>query len=97
MSRLTGITYPDGSTVGFTYDSRGRRITATDQNNKTTTYTYDTADRLTEVTDPATTTRSTPTTRKTTCSPSPTPTTTSQVRLQRPRMGHPDHVPLDAD
>ena len=53
MSRLTGITYPDGSTVGFTYDSRGRRITATDQNNKTTTYTYDTADRLTEVTDPA--------------------------------------------
>jgi RHS repeat-associated protein len=53
MNRLTGITYPDGSTVGFTYDSRGRRITSTDQNNKTTTYTYDDADRLTAVTDPA--------------------------------------------
>jgi YD repeat-containing protein len=33
MNRLTGITYPDGSAVGFTYDSRGRRITSTDQNN----------------------------------------------------------------
>jgi RHS repeat-associated protein len=53
MNRLTGITYPDGSTVGFTYDVRGRRITSTDQNNKTTTYTYDDADRLTAVTDPA--------------------------------------------
>jgi YD repeat-containing protein len=53
MSRLTGITYPDGSTVSFTYDSCGRRITATDQNNKTTTYTYDDADRLTAVKDPA--------------------------------------------
>jgi YD repeat-containing protein len=37
MKRLTGITYPDGSTVGFTYDTRGRRMTSTDQNNKTTT------------------------------------------------------------
>lgn len=54
MSRLTGITYPDGSTVGFTYDIRGRRVTATDQNNKTTTYAYDDADRLISVTDPAT-------------------------------------------
>ena len=53
MSRLTGITYPDGSAVGFTYDIRGRRITSTDQNEKTTTYTYDDADRLTAVTDPA--------------------------------------------
>ena len=53
MSRLTGITYPDGSTASFTYDIRGRRITATDQNGKTTTYTYDDADRLTAVTDPA--------------------------------------------
>lgn len=53
MNRLTGITYPDGSTVGFRYDLRGRRITATDQNGKTTTYTYDDADRLTAVTDPA--------------------------------------------
>ncbi len=53
MNRLTGITYPDGSTVGFTYDVRGRRITATDQNHRTTTYTYDDADRLTVVKDPA--------------------------------------------
>jgi len=53
MNRLTGITYPDGTTAGFTYDSRGRRITSSDQNNKTTTYTYDDADRLTAVTDPA--------------------------------------------
>jgi YD repeat-containing protein len=53
MSRLLGITYPDGSTVGFTYDVRGRRITSTDQNHKTTYYTYDDADRLTAVTDPA--------------------------------------------
>jgi RHS repeat-associated protein len=53
MSRLLGITYPDGSTVSFTYDVRGRRITSTDQNGKTTTYTYDAADRLTAVTDPA--------------------------------------------
>ena len=53
MSRLTGITYPDGSTVGFGYDIRGRRVTATDQNNEATTYAYDDADRLTAVTDPA--------------------------------------------
>ena len=31
MNRLTGITYPDGSTVSFTYDSRGLRTSATDQ------------------------------------------------------------------
>ncbi len=53
MSRLLGITYPDGSTVSFTYDIRGRRTSSTDQNGKTTTYTYDDADRLTAVTDPA--------------------------------------------
>jgi RHS repeat-associated protein len=53
MSRLLGITYPDGSTVSFTYDVRGRRVTSTDQNSKTTSYTYDAADRLTAVTDPA--------------------------------------------
>jgi YD repeat-containing protein len=37
----------------FTYDSRGRRTSATDQNGKTTNYAYDTADRLTTVTDAA--------------------------------------------
>ncbi len=41
MSRLTGITYPDHSTVGFAYDTRGRRTSVTDQNGKTTNYTYD--------------------------------------------------------
>ena len=53
MNRLTAISYPDGSSVGFGYDSRGRRTSATDQNQKTTTYTYDDADRLTTVTDAA--------------------------------------------
>ncbi len=50
---MTGITYPDHSTVGFAYDTRGRRTSVTDQNGKTTSYTYDDADRLTAVTDPA--------------------------------------------
>jgi RHS repeat-associated protein len=53
MSRLTGVTYPDGTTASFAYDSRGRRISATDQNGKTTTYAYDAADRLISVTDAA--------------------------------------------
>ena len=66
MNRLTGITYPDGTSVGFGYDYRGRRTTATDQNNKTTTYVYDDADRLTSVTDAANNLPSTDTTRKAT-------------------------------
>ena len=53
MNRLTGITYPDGSSVSFGYDYRGRRTSVTDQNNRTTTYGYDDADRLTSVTDSA--------------------------------------------
>ncbi len=53
MSRLTGITYPDGTSAGFAYDTRGRRISATDPNGKTTTYAYDDADRLVSVTDAA--------------------------------------------
>ncbi len=53
MNRLTGITYPDGSSVSFGYDYRGRRTSVTDQNQKSTTYTYDDADRLTAVTDQA--------------------------------------------
>jgi RHS repeat-associated protein len=51
MNRLTGITYPDNTTVSFGYDGRGRRTTAIDQNNKQTTYAYDDADRLISVTD----------------------------------------------
>ena len=53
MNRLTGITYPNGTSGSFSYDYRGRRISATDQNGKTTTYAYDDADRLLSVTDPA--------------------------------------------
>jgi YD repeat-containing protein len=55
--RLITITYPPAQSGGssttstFTYDSRGRRTSATDQNGKTTS--YDTADRLTTVTDAA--------------------------------------------
>ena len=52
-SRLTAITYPDGTSGSFGYDYRGRRISAIDQNGKTTTYAYDDADRLLSVTDPA--------------------------------------------
>jgi YD repeat-containing protein len=54
--RLITITYPPAQSGGssttstFTYDSRGRRTSATDQNGKTTSYAYDTADRLTTVT-----------------------------------------------
>ena len=53
MNRLTGIVYPDGSSVSFGYDTRGRRTSATDQNSRTTTYAYDDADRLVSVTDAA--------------------------------------------
>jgi RHS repeat-associated protein len=53
MNRLTGITYPDGTSASFGYDYRGRRTSATDQNGKTSTYAYDDADRLLSVTDPA--------------------------------------------
>jgi len=53
MNRLTGITYPDGTSASFGYDYRGRRTSATDQNGKTTVYAYDDADRLLSVTDAA--------------------------------------------
>jgi RHS repeat-associated protein len=53
MNRLTGITYPDGSSISFGYDYLGRRTSVTDQNQKTTIYAYDDADRLTSTTDPA--------------------------------------------
>jgi YD repeat-containing protein len=48
-ARYDFITYPGGSTVGFTYDDRGRRTSVTDQNS----YTYDDADRLITLTDAA--------------------------------------------
>jgi YD repeat-containing protein len=52
-NRLTGITYPDTTSVSFAYDGRGRRTSVTDQNGKVTSYAYDDADRLTSVTDAA--------------------------------------------
>ncbi len=51
--RVTLITYPDSTTTSFGYDYRGRRTSVTDQNGKTTSYTYDDADRLLTVTDAA--------------------------------------------
>jgi len=50
-NRLTTITYPDASTVTFTYDSKGNRVQMVDSLG-TTTYSYDTLDRLVGVTDP---------------------------------------------
>jgi YD repeat-containing protein len=44
---------PDSTINGFTYDSRGRRTSATDQNGKITAYACDDADRLLTVTDAA--------------------------------------------
>ena len=47
--------YPDGSHVDFTYDNRANLSTAAQVNGATTlttTFTYDTADRLIQVTDP---------------------------------------------
>jgi RHS repeat-associated protein len=53
MNRLKDIIYPDGTTVSFGYDSRGRRTTVTDQNQNITHYGYDDADRLTSILDAA--------------------------------------------
>jgi RHS repeat-associated protein len=53
MNRLTKITAPDQTYTQFAYDYRGRRISVTDANGKTTAYQYDDADRLVAVTDAA--------------------------------------------
>src|SRR5260370_39730558 len=56
MGNLPSVPGSHGSTgtTTFGYDYRGRRTSVTDQNGKTTTYTYDDADRLLTVTDAAT-------------------------------------------
>ncbi len=54
MTGCLGSRIPIARPRRFTYDYRGRRTSATDQNGKTTTYAYDDADRLTSVTDAAT-------------------------------------------
>ncbi len=46
LSRLTGVTYPNGDSEVFTYDAAGNRTRLT-QNGATTTYTYDAANRMT--------------------------------------------------
>ncbi|MBI3971118.1 MAG: hypothetical protein HY332_07490, partial [Chloroflexi bacterium] len=46
LYRLTGVTYPDGTTQSYTYDAVGNRLTKV-QGGVTTSYTYDHADRLT--------------------------------------------------
>lgn len=43
--------YPDGTTMQQSYDGAGDRLTVTDQAGNVTTYGYDTARRLTSVTD----------------------------------------------
>ena len=43
LYRLTQVTYPDQSTVGYTYDAVGNRLTKTG-----TSYTYDDADQMTQ-------------------------------------------------
>jgi YD repeat-containing protein len=45
--QVTRETFPDRSTINYTYDARGRLSTVVDTQG-TTTFTYDTADRLTE-------------------------------------------------
>ncbi len=46
LDRLTGVTYPNGDVVGYTYDANGNRLTKT-FNGTPTNYTYDNADQLT--------------------------------------------------
>ncbi len=42
VSRITGVAYPNGHNVSYTYDPNGNRLTMT-VNGNTTTYTYDDA------------------------------------------------------
>ena len=49
--RLTKITYPSGQFLEFTYDAGGRRTQSVDQDGFTVNYSYDAADRLSELKD----------------------------------------------
>jgi RHS repeat-associated protein len=55
--QLIKVIFPDQNFVSFTYDELGRLQTATDENNRTTSYEYDSScgcsDRLTKVTNAA--------------------------------------------
>jgi len=46
LSRITSVTYADGSTASYTYDAGGNRLTRT-QGGQVTNYTYDNAGQLT--------------------------------------------------
>ncbi len=46
LSRLTGVTYPDGEAVIYSYDSMGNRKAMTSTVSGSLAYTYDAADRL---------------------------------------------------
>jgi len=50
--RLTGVTYPEQTTEGYTPDNVGRIVTRVDGNGVTTTYGYDVMGRLTSITAP---------------------------------------------
>jgi RHS repeat-associated protein len=46
---LQTVTYPDKTTESYTYDNDGDNISFTDRNETETTYSYDLADRLTDI------------------------------------------------
>jgi RHS repeat-associated protein len=50
VNRMTGTTYPDGTTKSWTYDYRGNKLTETDQLGRVTKWVYDLAGQLTSMT-----------------------------------------------
>lgn len=51
IGNVTKITYPDGLSEQFTYNSDNQVVTATDRNGDTVSYTYNSAHRLSSITD----------------------------------------------
>jgi RHS repeat-associated protein len=51
LDRVSRVDYPDASSVTYTYDANGNRLTMTDSTG-TTSYTYDALDRMASKTDP---------------------------------------------
>ncbi|MDB5348932.1 MAG: repeat-associated core domain protein [Planctomycetota bacterium] len=49
--RLTGVSYPEGTSLGYTYDAGGRKTRTVDQSGFATNYAYDAAGRLARITD----------------------------------------------